>query len=51
MTAAEYREKAEQLLTASRVGRITEDDLRKADIWSRLAVSAAVSEQTEVTAR
>lgn len=49
MTAAEYRKQAEQLLTAERVGRISDDDLRKAEVWSRLAVSAAISENGSVT--
>lgn len=51
MTAAEYRKQAERLLTASRVDRITEEELQEADVWSRLAVSAAISEQKEATAR
>lgn len=48
MTAAEYRQKATALLTADRVGRISDDDLRKAEVWSRLAISAAISETGSV---
>lgn len=47
MTASEYRQKATDLLTASRVGRITEEELHEAEIWARLAQSAARSEATE----
>lgn len=49
MTAAEYRQMTTNLLTANRVGRISDEDLRKAEVWSRLAISAAISENGPVT--
>jgi 8-oxo-dGTP diphosphatase len=52
MTAAEYRQKAESLLT-SRPYRTTLDEgaIRQADVWARLAASAAISEQSTETAQ
>ncbi|MFD9225255.1 hypothetical protein ACFWDI_35825 [Streptomyces sp. NPDC060064] len=48
MTAAEYRKKAEQLLTQWNVGGVpTEAAVRAAEVWSRLAIAAAITEAAE----
>ncbi|NEA11746.1 hypothetical protein G3I27_26910 [Streptomyces sp. SID10692] len=48
MTAAEYRDAAERILTKDRLshGPIRPEDFRKAEILAQLAVSAAISETT-----
>lgn len=50
MTAAEYRQKAEQLLTNKVIGGgLPEGAAEEANAWALLAVSAAVSETGSVT--
>ncbi|GGO46436.1 hypothetical protein GCM10012287_16760 [Streptomyces daqingensis] len=44
MTAAEYRERAEALLTSRHHSELREQTIQQADVWARLAVSAAISE-------
>lgn len=47
MNAAKYRARAEEILTARHVGGVIPDHkLREADVWARLAQSAARSEST-----
>ncbi|MFJ1898495.1 hypothetical protein [Streptomyces sp. NPDC088115] len=50
MNAAEYRAAAERIVTKDTIsyGSIAPDRFRKAEILAQLAVSAAISEATEV---
>ncbi|MFE3522245.1 hypothetical protein ACFXOD_11730 [Streptomyces sp. NPDC059161] len=48
MTAEEYRRRAERLLTDKRgFGQLQDHQVREADVWARLAISAAISESTQ----
>jgi hypothetical protein len=49
VTAAEYRKHAEQILKSWRPSDISERTIRLADVWARLAVSAAISETGQET--
>ena len=44
MTAAEYLELIDQVTTAKRTSPVTDDELRKADIWAKAAIAAAIKE-------
>ena len=47
MTADEYRKRAEHLLIGKGgFGQLQDHQVREADAWARLAISAAISELT-----
>ncbi|WP_406507627.1 hypothetical protein [Streptomyces sp. NBC_00212] len=48
MTAEQYRRRAVELLTQRHeLGQRRDFQVREADVWARLAQSAAISEQTQ----
>jgi hypothetical protein len=48
MTADQYRKRAVELLTSKQgFSELPDRQIREADVWARLAVSAAISEQTQ----
>ncbi|MEV5940317.1 hypothetical protein [Streptomyces sp. NPDC051994] len=48
MTADEYRRKAERLLTdRNGFSELPERQIREADAWAKLAISAAISENKQ----
>lgn len=52
MTADECRRRAVQLLTDKRgFSELPDRQVREADVWARLAISAAISENTEEARR
>ncbi|MFJ8309798.1 MULTISPECIES: hypothetical protein [unclassified Streptomyces] len=48
MTAEEYRKRAERLLTdKGGFSELPASQAHEADVWARLAISAAISEETQ----
>lgn len=50
-TAAEYLELVDKVTTGKRTSPVTDEELRKADIWAKAAIAAAIKEQTEAATR
>jgi len=49
MTAAEYLQLVDQVTTGKRTSPVTDDELRKADIWAKAAIAAALIETRQET--
>lgn len=51
MTAAEYLKLIDEVTIGKRTSPVTDEELRKADIWAKAAIAAAISESKEAAAR